>query len=339
MKSSSQTELDEPDIECVQPSEPAANNTALLQAQFIKQLQVIREKQMLTSLSTKPEQLPMTNNSPPFCQPTSPVLNAETHFNVANKQSSLMFNRDQQVNHFNTGLMTHSIFGQMKQDQTLFSKAEPQLLSSAPSLPLQLMNSKLTSPIFSTSQQPAMIVNTQPAQMDHKESLSRLFDKAYSGPTLGDIIPVFDKDTTNYSFKSEQSSPISVQEEAEQSYSDGNSDRSIQHSEMLGMFGSGLPGKYFNKDQDLQLLDQRANTLSAESRPFQMNAFGLAGQNFNKNVYQMSHQFPATFNQGFAQTNTPSRFPVALSSSAYQHNHWNLPGVTSNVEHRGLFHI
>ncbi len=90
-----------------------------------------------------------------------------------------MFNREQQVNQFNNGLMTHSIFGQGKQEQTLFRKAEPQMLSSASSLPPQLMNSKLTSPLFSTSQQPAMIVNKTPAQMDHTKPLSKLFDKEY----------------------------------------------------------------------------------------------------------------------------------------------------------------
>ena len=291
---------------------------------------------MVSSLSTKPTQSAMTN-SPQLFQSITPVLNMDKHFDVANTQSSLMFSREQQVNHLNYGLK-HSAFSQdSKQEQSMFRKLQPQLLET-PSLSSQLqMNNKLTSPLFSTSQQSSSLVmnNLPPQELGLKEPFTKLFDKEYTAPLLCDIIPAFDKVKTPHLFKSEQCSPISVKNEAEQRCN--NVYERPFNPELFGFLGCGESSKHFSRDQNIQGIVQRANTLTAESRPFQMNAISLPGQNFHRNVNQMSQQFPSSFHQGFSQTKPESKFSVAMTTSAYRHSQLNLPGVSSNDDHRGLF--
>ncbi len=292
---------------------------------------------MVSSLSTKPAQSAMTN-SPPFFQSVTPVSNIDKHFNVANTQSSLMFSREQQVNPLNKGLK-HSAFSQdSKQEQSMFRKLQPHLLET-PSLSSQLqMNNKLTSPLFSTSQQSSSLVmnNLPPQELCHKEPFTKLFGKEYTAPIFCDVIPAFDKVKTPHLFKSEQCSPISVNNESDQNCNNVY-ERPTVHSELFGFFGCGESSKNFSGDQNIQGIVQRANTLTAESRPFQMNAISLPGQNFHRNVNQMSQQFPSSFHQGFSQTKPESKYSVAMTTSAYRHSQLNLPGVSSNDDHRGLF--
>ena len=280
---------------------------------------------MVSSLSTKPTQSAMTN-SPQLFQSITPVLNMDKHFDVANTQSSLMFSREQQVNHLNYGLK-HSTFSQNR--QSMFRKLQPQLLET-PSLSSQLqMNNKLTSPLFSTSQQSSSLVmnNLPPQELGHKEPFTKLFGKEYTAPILCDIIP-FDTVKNPHLFISEQYSPISVNNESDQSCN--NVYERPFNSELFEFFGCGESSKHFSKDQNIQGIVQRANTLTAESRPFQMNDISLPGQNCHRNVNQVSQQFASSFHQGFSQTNTGS-------TSACHQSQLNLPGVSSIDDHRGLF--
>ena len=306
-----------------------------MHVQLKKKMQAIREKQMVSSLSTKPAQSAMTN-SPQLFQSITPVLNMDKHFDVANTQSSLMFSREQEVNALNNGLKHSTSCQDSKQEQSMFRKLQPQLLET-PSLSSQLqMNNKLTSPLFSTSQHSSSLVmnNLPPQELGHKEPFTKLFGKEYTAPILCDIIP-FDTVKNPHLFISEQYSPISVNNESDQSCN--NVYERPFNSELFEFFGCEESSKHFSRDQNIQGIVQRANTLTAESRPFQMNAISLPGQNYHRNVNQVSQQFPSPFHQGFSQTKTGSKFSVAMTTSAYRHSQLNLPGVSSNDDHRGLF--